>query len=157
MWTLAIQWAQRNDMGECILSIRGGCGFIVDLPESPLYADGEHPTKAEFKRVALWWFLTAMSEQWIHDRSGRVVLSELLPDDARLFPVVQALNSGDEQQANALLTTYVSEPSPIEAITRHLLPQLNDGEFKALVTMIDTRRQFETVCTAQGTSNFWEL
>ena len=157
MWTLATQLAQRNGMGECILSIRGGCGFIVDLPESPLYVDGEHPTKDEFKRVALWWFLTAMSEQWIGGHSAHDILEQVLPEDARLFPVVQAQNSGDEQQAQTLLITYVSEPSPIEVITRHLLPRLGDGEFKALVTMIDTRRQFETVCTVQGKNNFWEL
>jgi hypothetical protein len=157
MWTLATQLSQKNAMGECILPIKEGCGFVVDLPESPLFVDGEHPTREEFKRVALWWFLAAMAEQWIGDHTGNDILLQALPEDTRLFTVLQALNASDEQQAQALLITYVSEPSPLEVITRHLLPRLEDTEFTSLITMIDTRRRLETLCTARGKNECWGL
>ncbi|MGH8515596.1 MAG: hypothetical protein ACREV8_16970, partial [Gammaproteobacteria bacterium] len=61
---LATQLAQRHGLGTCVCLCPKGCGFIVDLPDQPLYI-GEHPASAEeAQRVTLWWMLAALSDEW---------------------------------------------------------------------------------------------
>ncbi|MGH8761240.1 MAG: ParB family protein, partial [Burkholderiales bacterium] len=64
MWTLATQLAMRNGLAKCILRCPKGCGYLVDLPGTTLYAKGRPETTAEAKRVTLWWLLSALAEQW---------------------------------------------------------------------------------------------
>ncbi|MGH8520254.1 MAG: ParB family protein, partial [Gammaproteobacteria bacterium] len=53
MWTLATQLAMRNGLAKCILRCPKGCGYLVDLPGTALYAKDRPETAEEAKRVTL--------------------------------------------------------------------------------------------------------
>jgi ParB family protein of integrating conjugative element (PFGI_1 class) len=157
-WTLATRLAQRNQIGECIYHIDFAGGFIIDLPESPLYVDSSHPTRDEYKRVDLWWFLAGVADQFLNKYAGRLI--EVLPETARLSPLLQRMNSDDDEDkrsAQNAMTTYVSKPPTLDSVLRHLMGHLDDIEFKAVVSLIDVRRQFQTLCDQEGKEDLWEV
>ncbi len=157
-WTLATRLAQRNQIGECIYHIDFAGGFVIDLPESPLYVDSSHPTRDEYKCVDLWWFLAGVADQFLSKYTDRLI--EVLPETARLSPLLQRMNSDDDEDkrdAQNAMTTYVSKPPTLDSVLRHLMGHLDDAEFKAVVSLIDVRRQFQTLCDQEGKADLWEV
>ncbi|MGH8538383.1 MAG: ParB family protein [Gammaproteobacteria bacterium] len=72
MWTLATQLAMRNGLAKCILRCPKGCGYLVDLPGTALYAKGRPETAAEAKRVTLWWLLSVRAVSRLTKRAARI-------------------------------------------------------------------------------------
>jgi hypothetical protein len=159
MWTLATQLAQHNGLGECILPCSNkGCGYLVDLPLQPLYA-GEIPqTLDEAKRVTLWWLLGALCEQWPYGPSLEMAPAlSCLPDDARLYPAIEAVARADEIAAINAVLPFVSEPPSLDIASRQLFAILDDAEFDLIVNLIKTRRALQTQCRQRGKPIVWDL
>jgi hypothetical protein len=159
MWTLATQLAQRNGLGECILPcLNKGCGYLVDLPLQPLYA-GEIPqTLDEAKRVMLWWLLGALCEQWPYGPSlKKAPALSCLPNDARLYPAIEAVAQADEIAAINAVVPFVSEPPSLDIASRQLFAILGDAEFGLIVNLIKTRRALQTQCRQRGKPIVWDL
>lgn len=157
MWTLATQLAMRNGLAKCILRCPKGCGYLVDLPGTALYAKSRPETAEEAKRVTLWWLLSALAEQWPY--APRVEASPALAYLAAssLYPAIEAVALGNEATALAAVIPLVSEPPSLEITSRQLFAVLDDKEFDLLVRLIEARRTLQAHCRDQGKNIVWDL
>lgn len=157
--TIATQLARRNGLGEYILPCGNrGCGFLLDLPLDPLYADTAPETAAEAKQVALWWLLSALSEQWPYKPLPEAAPSlAYLPEESRLYPAIAALLEGDEATAIAIVTPIVSHPPSLDVAARQLFAVLDETEFELFIGMINTRRALQAHCRRLGKRTVWEV
>lgn len=157
MWTLATQLAMRNGLAKCILRCPKGCGYLVDLPGTALYAKGRPETAAEAKRVTLWWLLSALAEQWPY--APRVEASPAVAYLAAssLYPAIEAVALGNEATALATVIPLVSEPPSLDITSRQLFAVLDDKEFDLLVRLIEARRTLQARCRDQGKTIVWDL
>ncbi|MGI9304966.1 MAG: ParB family protein [Gammaproteobacteria bacterium] len=153
MWTLASRLASKEGMTECVLPVPRGPGYIVDLPEAPLFADPRHPTEAELRRVAVWWFLCAVCEQWRLGHSG--ALDGLLPEEARVRPAMEAVAAGDMAKAGALLSVYVAEPTPLDGFVNHGVTTASDDEFKLMVNLLEAKRRLCALSGQESSRSIW--
>ncbi len=157
MWTLATQLAMRNGLAKCILRCPKGCGYLVDLPGTALYAKSRPETAAEAKRVTLWWLLSALAEQWPY--APRVEASPALAYLAAssLYPAIEAVALGNEATALATVIPLVSEPPSLDITSRQLFAVLDDKEFDLVVRLIEARRTLQARCRDQGKNIVWDL
>ncbi len=155
MWTLAMQLAHRQGLSTCVRLCPRGCGFIVDLPDQPLYA-GEHPTSAEeAQRVTLWWMLAALSDEWPYGIDQAPALDYL--EDASIYPAIRAVSEGDERTATETLVPRVSFPPSLDLAARQLFAVLDERDYARLIQLIDTRRALQVHCRRLGKRIVWEV
>ncbi len=155
MWTLATQLAQHQGLGQCIYLCSKGCGFLVDLPETLLYA-GEHPESAEeAQRVTLWWMLAALSDEWPYGMGQAPALEYL--EEASIYPAIRAVAEGDERTATDILMPRVSFPPSLDLAARRLFAVLDDRDYARLIQLIDARRAIQAHCRRLGRQMVWEL
>ncbi len=155
MWTLATQLAQHQGLGQCIQLCSKGCGFVVDLPETLLYA-GEHPESAEeAQRVTLWWMLAALSDEWPYGMGQAPALEYL--EEASIYPAIRAVAEGDERTATDILMPRVSFPPSLDLAARRLFAVLDDRNYARLIQLIDARRAIQAHCRRLGRQMVWEL
>ncbi len=155
MWTLATQLAQRHGLGTCVCLCPKGCGFIVDLPDQPLYI-GEHPASAEeAQRVTLWWMLAALSDEWPYGIDQAPALDYL--EDASIYPAIRAVSEGDERTATETLMPRVSFPPSLDLAARQLFAVLDEHDYTRLIQLIDTRRALQIHCRRLGKRIVWEV
>ena len=157
MWTLATQLAMRNGLAKCILNCPKGCGYLVDLPGTALYAKGRPETAEEAKRVTLWWLLSALAEQWPY--APRVEASPALAYlvASSLYPAIEAVALGNEATALATVIPLVSEPPSLDITSRQLFAVLDDKEFDLLVRLIEARRTLQARCREEGKTIVWDV
>ncbi|MGI9304020.1 MAG: ParB family protein [Gammaproteobacteria bacterium] len=139
MYSLARQFARKHDIAQCVLSVDGGAGYVVDLPLAPLLAGEQARTAAESKRASAWWFICALCDQWRADSAG--IVERLLPEKARVRPALQALAAGDAARAEALVADCVGGPVSLQEFTSNALTAMADDEFKLALRLIKTRRK----------------
>ncbi|MGH8523776.1 MAG: ParB family protein, partial [Gammaproteobacteria bacterium] len=155
MWTLATQLAQRHGLSNCVCLCPKGCGFIVDLPDQPLYM-GEHPASAEeAQRVTLWWMLAALSDEWPYGIDQAPALGYL--EDASIYPAIRAVSEGDERTATETLMPRVSFPPSLDLAARQLFAVLNEHDYTRLIQLLDTRRALQGHCRRLGKRIVWEI
>ena len=147
--------AQR--LGQVHPELPKGCGYLVDLPGTALYAKGRPETAEEAKRVTLWWLLSALAEQWPY--APRVEASPAVAYLAAssLYPAIEAVALGNEATALAAVIPLVSEPTSLEITSRQLFAVLDDKEFDLLVRLIEARRTLQAHCRDQGKNIVWDL
>ncbi len=159
LWTLATQLAQRNGLSDCVLPCGNqGCGYLVDLPEQPLYAGDLPETAQEAKRVILWWLLSALAEQWPYAPSVEAAPAlGCLHEEARLYPAIEAITRADERTAIEVVSPLVSEPPSLDIASRQLFAVLDEREFELFTMLIQTRRALQAHCRRIGKPGIWEI
>ncbi len=159
LWTLATQFAQRNGLSDCVIPCGNkGCGYLVDLPVQPLFAREIPETAEEAKRVTLWWLLSALAEQWPYGPTPEAAPAlRCLPDDARLYPAIEAVTRADDATAIRAVTPLVSEPPSLDIASRQLFAILDEREFELFVAIIQTRRALQAHCRRLGKRVVWDV
>lgn len=157
MWTLATRLAQRNGLAECVLTCPKGCGYLFDLPSESLYA-GEIPTPKEGKRIALWWFLSAVSEQWPYDE-GRLDMAPALSyhEHSRIYPLFEAMVRRDNATAERIVVPLLNNIVTLDIASRQLFAVFDDREFELFIRLIETRRALHAQCRRLGNTLVWDL
>lgn len=118
----------------------------------------EIPTSKEGKRIALWWFLSAVSEQWPYDE-GRLDMAPALSyhEHSRIYPLFEAVVRRDNATAERIVVPLLNNIVTLDIASRQLFAVFGDREFELFIRLIETRRALHVQCRRLGNTLVWDL